>query len=138
MSDPTINDFLAGTSGKAFEYMGRDARDILEAFLQAAERPVAQLDIPAVDRALEWVVPRLKKVRLGDAPELIRSFLQFAGASAVLKDAGTLSTHAFTRGNDLGRNDEDKRQPARKAAEVGRNDPCTCGSGKKFKKCCGA
>jgi uncharacterized protein len=23
-------------------------------------------------------------------------------------------------------------------AKVGRNDPCTCGSGKKFKKCCGA
>lgn len=22
--------------------------------------------------------------------------------------------------------------------EVGRNDPCTCGSGKKYKKCCGA
>lgn len=22
-------------------------------------------------------------------------------------------------------------------ATVGRNDPCTCGSGKKFKKCCG-
>jgi SEC-C motif-containing protein len=24
-----------------------------------------------------------------------------------------------------------------KGAQVGRNDPCTCGSGKKFKKCCG-
>ena len=24
----------------------------------------------------------------------------------------------------------------RKAAKVGRNDPCPCGSGKKFKKCC--
>lgn len=24
------------------------------------------------------------------------------------------------------------------AEKVGRNDPCTCGSGKKFKKCCGA
>ena len=23
-------------------------------------------------------------------------------------------------------------------AQVGRNDPCPCGSGKKFKKCCGA
>ena len=23
-------------------------------------------------------------------------------------------------------------------AEVGRNDPCPCGSGKKYKKCCGA
>nr|WP_245203734.1 SEC-C metal-binding domain-containing protein [Ammoniphilus resinae] len=22
--------------------------------------------------------------------------------------------------------------------KVGRNDPCTCGSGKKYKKCCGA
>lgn len=22
--------------------------------------------------------------------------------------------------------------------EIGRNDPCTCGSGKKYKKCCGA
>jgi hypothetical protein len=26
----------------------------------------------------------------------------------------------------------------RRAAKVGRNDPCPCGSGKKFKKCCGA
>jgi uncharacterized protein YecA (UPF0149 family) len=25
-----------------------------------------------------------------------------------------------------------------KEAKVGRNDPCPCGSGKKFKKCCGA
>ncbi|MCL2496518.1 MAG: preprotein translocase subunit SecA, partial [Clostridiales bacterium] len=32
-----------------------------------------------------------------------------------------------------------KRVPQRKAAEqrVGRNDPCPCGSGKKYKKCCG-
>ena len=28
------------------------------------------------------------------------------------------------------------RQPERKQ-KVGRNDPCPCGSGKKFKKCCG-
>jgi preprotein translocase subunit SecA len=31
-----------------------------------------------------------------------------------------------------------RRQPAqRKTAKVGRNDPCPCGSGKKYKKCCG-
>ena len=30
------------------------------------------------------------------------------------------------------------RVPIRKSAEPGRNDPCPCGSGKKFKKCCGA
>ncbi len=28
-------------------------------------------------------------------------------------------------------------QPIRRAPEPGRNDPCPCGSGKKFKKCCG-
>ena len=29
-------------------------------------------------------------------------------------------------------------EPAhREAAKVGRNDPCPCGSGKKYKKCCG-
>ena len=33
-----------------------------------------------------------------------------------------------------------KKQPVRKKAseKVGRNDPCPCGSGKKYKKCCGA
>lgn len=25
----------------------------------------------------------------------------------------------------------------REASKVGRNDPCPCGSGKKYKKCCG-
>ena len=29
------------------------------------------------------------------------------------------------------------RIPARAATKVGRNDPCPCGSGKKYKKCCG-
>jgi len=32
-----------------------------------------------------------------------------------------------------------KQQPLkREAPKVGRNDPCPCGSGKKYKKCCGA
>jgi SEC-C motif domain protein len=30
-----------------------------------------------------------------------------------------------------------KPAPARREATVGRNDPCPCGSGKKYKKCCG-
>jgi len=32
---------------------------------------------------------------------------------------------------------EAKPAPARAAVKVGRNDPCPCGSGKKYKKCCG-
>jgi hypothetical protein len=33
---------------------------------------------------------------------------------------------------------EDKPEPYRRPGpKVGRNDPCPCGSGKKYKKCCG-
>ncbi|QPA30681.1 preprotein translocase subunit SecA [Thermaerobacillus caldiproteolyticus] len=32
---------------------------------------------------------------------------------------------------------EVKRKPVRKAIDIGRNDPCICGSGKKYKNCCG-
>lgn len=42
---------------------------------------------------------------------------------------------------DLGeiwRNVGPRVETVRKLAEPGRNDPCSCGSGKKFKKCCGA
>jgi len=30
-----------------------------------------------------------------------------------------------------------KAEPVRASVKVGRNDPCPCGSGKKYKKCCG-
>ncbi len=32
---------------------------------------------------------------------------------------------------------QEKQRPVRVAPKVGRNDPCPCGSGKKYKKCCG-
>ncbi|MBR6619034.1 MAG: preprotein translocase subunit SecA [Clostridia bacterium] len=41
---------------------------------------------------------------------------------------------------NAGGDNSDKKRPVRKAAseKVGPNDPCPCGSGKKYKKCCGA
>ena len=30
-----------------------------------------------------------------------------------------------------------KKQPVKKAVKIGRNDPCPCGSGKKYKNCHG-
>ncbi|MCG6553595.1 MAG: preprotein translocase subunit SecA [Candidatus Magnetominusculus sp. LBB02] len=35
------------------------------------------------------------------------------------------------------RGDSESVQVVRKGKKTGRNDPCSCGSGKKFKKCCG-
>lgn len=39
----------------------------------------------------------------------------------------------YNRGEEGGRN-----QPVKKDKKPGRNDPCPCGSGKKYKKCCGS
>lgn len=36
-----------------------------------------------------------------------------------------------------GKEDNAKRKPVRVENKVGRNDPCPCGSGKKYKNCCG-
>jgi len=38
---------------------------------------------------------------------------------------------------ELGGVQTGKSQPIRKGPKVGRNDPCPCGSGKKYKHCCG-
>ena len=37
-----------------------------------------------------------------------------------------------------GGDDTVKAEPVRKGKKIGPNDPCPCGSGKKYKKCCGA
>ena len=53
---------------------------------------------------------------------------------------------AAARSAEQGRSEEGEGRPAnpgkpvtfvRKTAKVGRNDPCPCGSGKKYKDCCG-
>jgi len=40
---------------------------------------------------------------------------------------------------NLGQADKEKDdiEQTKPATKTGRNDPCPCGSGKKFKKCCG-
>lgn len=42
--------------------------------------------------------------------------------------------YILSRGEDTPKTQTLKRE----GNKIGRNDPCTCGSGKKFKKCCGA
>jgi uncharacterized protein YecA (UPF0149 family) len=49
-----------------------------------------------------------------------------------------LTAHEHVHGPDcVHDHDAPAQTPIRReGAKVGRNDPCTCGSGKKFKKCC--
>jgi preprotein translocase subunit SecA len=74
-----------------------------------------------VDRIRDNTVTYLLRVQVRqDAPKRVR----VAG--------GKMVEHA-------GGEEPPKKQPVRKtaAAKVGRNDPCPCGSGRKYKKCCG-
>ena len=45
---------------------------------------------------------------------------------------------AKVTGESGGDGSEERSATVRKGQKVGRNDPCPCGSGKKYKKCCGA
>jgi len=138
MTSPFIDEFLASDAGRPFAIIRKDAQDILAAFLEAAACKPGELDPASVEAALQSVVPRMKKQRLADASPLFAAFIGFAGERAGLKDAGPLAEEARTRAGELAKEDEKQRQPAKaQQAAVGRNDPCTCGSGKKYKKCCG-
>jgi len=65
----------------------------------------------------EEIIKRLFAFRLKTEEELKRE--QVAKIMAAGSDDGTV-----------------KKQPVQKKTKVGRNDPCPCGSGKKYKNCC--
>lgn len=47
-------------------------------------------------------------------------------------------SRAALSGDDPGVLTENSRVPRRVGRKIGRNEPCPCGSGKKFKRCCGS
>jgi len=57
-----------------------------------------------------------------------------AGATAAVKVLYERRIQSLRGGTQPRKKD---KTPRRKAAKIGRNDPCYCGSGKKYKKCCG-
>lgn len=59
-------------------------------------------------------------------------------ADHIIKGSETRMKHNFRSFDDFMRFDSNGSvEPVRVEKKVGRNDPCTCGSGKKYKKCCG-
>ena len=58
-------------------------------------------------------------------------------AKLVDKSAERKSTVTITSTSTEGDGTVKKKPVKRAAPKVGRNDPCPCGSGKKYKQCCG-
>jgi preprotein translocase subunit SecA len=82
--------------------------------------------------------------RTGSSMEALQSFWQSINKRMVInRDTQQASAMAAAKQQQLGHgappDSMPAPQPIRHAGpEIGRNDPCTCGSGKKYKKCCGA
>jgi uncharacterized protein len=51
--------------------------------------------------------------------------------------AGLLQAYRYFREHQKVSPSAHRSEPRRNTSNVGRNDPCPCGSGKKYKKCCG-
>ncbi|HWA85751.1 MAG TPA: YchJ family protein [Opitutus sp.] len=119
----------------AFEHLGRS--------LSTAQRKdYSEADARRWSEKSEWLGLKILRTEKG-GPEDGEGLVEF---SARFRSEGQehehLETAIFTRedGKWVYAGQEAPRGTTvrRETPKVGRNDPCPCGSGKKYKKCCGA
>ncbi|MCA9397062.1 MAG: SEC-C domain-containing protein, partial [Candidatus Omnitrophica bacterium] len=109
-----------------FEEMSRKIREDAVSFILRAN-PIKEEDL----------VQRDERVKQSD----IRFLHPEASSAIKAPQQSDVPSAAPAPGNDPFGNltqIADPGSPADTAKKIGRNDPCSCGSGKKFKKCCGA
>jgi uncharacterized protein len=106
-----------------------------EGFAAAIQMQGRAWDRMMGDRRADQVVMPILAL-CGDVPDEARAELTAERREGILDQLPSIlqMIAAFWRQPDLG---FPRKEPAR-SSKVGRNEPCPCGSGKKFKKCCGA
>jgi hypothetical protein len=130
----------------------RITEEVMETAASAAEKGIEDLSGLATELALrrflytrDFAEPELFAGvvqamfdMLDDEPDLLPAlgslFLTIKGVALAYEHANGLATAAEVTGS-LGSALEQMRGAP--LPRVGRNDPCPCGSGRKFKKCCG-
>lgn len=117
---PVLTTFLT----KACEARGIEPEDIEERDLKSALlEHVARLDVPA----------SAKK----EVPELCAALLAQLENDGRLGGGGMLAAYVRALAGSFTESATGKAKPFERAgSKLGRNDPCPCGSGKKYKKCC--
>jgi hypothetical protein len=150
----SVPDFLASAEAQALGDIPEPARREVAGRVLAALRelgsPVAELGAGDAHGWLLHAVPERFEPGDGLAPHVapvISAWLAFAArvsgaklmafrraCSEMLPELGEMLEHGHHHHHGPG------AMPAyvRETPKVGRNDPCPCGSGKKFKKCHGA
>lgn len=121
------------------------AAEWCEGFLLATQR------FDAADWSALWALDAFKSVGETDTPCLVTPFLRLgdeAGMEITRKEGDAqrwvdavvpslAAIHAYWLEQRSGPAIASRTPVRREAPKVGRNDPCHCGSGQKYKKCCG-
>jgi preprotein translocase subunit SecA len=119
-------------------------KDPLVEYKQEAFQMFADM-VDDIDRSILWALfharfdweardDRRRRPDSGVAVHQVASAYGGAGAAVAAQPAAGAGVAAPPRAAERA---APKPQPVRSAPRVGRNDPCPCGSGKKYKKCCG-
>jgi tetratricopeptide (TPR) repeat protein len=120
-ADPANVEACASLAGVAREAGDRtQARHMLQRVLELA--PDSKLSRQDREECLQFALEELAEL---DGP----------ARSAPRRTELAFATGADRRGS--AGHPSGTQQPVRHAGKMGRNDPCPCGSGKKYKKCCG-
>lgn len=113
-------------------------------FMFAVESWPEEWTAPRDKDAVKWLNGALDAIVAltedDDAPPTLSVFDEDGPPSLSLKrlNAFADAVWAVYDLRELWRNFGPRVAPLQKVATPGRNDPCPCGSGKKYKKCCGA
>ena len=134
-SEHWVSEFLASTPGEiAARAFGERAGAVLVAFLECTGVHPAELAEPGIrDGIAIGLGPlTLEPAEREAVPGLLEAFLSFLESSGRLSGGEALGAAArvFATAHLL------KKQVRRAIAKIGPNDPCPCGSGRKYKKCC--
>jgi len=104
--------------------------DALYAYALAVPGETSHIRIPRLFRKIDELAGGL-------SPE--EAFLVKTALNERLERHGLAPAFSMETGDETEdwEDDEPEPEPAQPPVKVGRNDPCPCGSGKKYKKCCG-
>lgn len=129
-------EFLASDAAMAFRPDVREAGGpMLAAFLAAACRRsgggLDDVEVGHLARALALdLTSACPTAARPELPRLAAAFLAFLQETGRLADGAAMGEALLAGAVPV-----EDRAPA---PAIGRNDPCHCGSGRKYKKCCGA
>jgi len=120
-----------GQKNPLYEYQ-REGRKLFEQLMSTIANEVVGYLF-----RLEHVETQHDRMGLSTSRAIHSEFDSYSGAAPAQAQPAE-AVAARPRQMITNRTDNRPRQPARSTKTVGRNEPCPCGSGRKYKKCCGA